>query len=78
MKGITVDSTCMYGFFFAEDDALPVERKGCRRKSRGTKDQLLINKMVLADCERKHKNLAMYGVGGLQESIRCCASLLDY
>ena len=38
---------------------MPVEQKGCTRKSRGTKDQLLIDKMVLADCKRKHKNLAM-------------------
>ena len=38
---------------------MPVEQNGCRRKSRGTKDQLLIAKMVLADCKRKHKNLAM-------------------
>ena len=45
--------------FFAENDALPAEQKGCRRKSRGTKDQLLIDNMVLADCKRKHKNLAM-------------------
>ena len=46
--------------FFVENDALPVEeQKGCRRKSRGIKDQLLIDKVVLADCKRKLKNLAM-------------------
>ena len=28
---------------------LPVEQKGCKRNSRGTKDQLLIDKMVLND-----------------------------
>ena len=56
MTGIIADS--MYDFF-VENDALPVEQNGCRRKSRGTKDQLLIAKMVLADCKRKHKNLAM-------------------
>ena len=56
MTGIIADS--MYEFF-VDNDALPVEQKGCRRKSRGTKDQLLIVKMVLADCKRKHKNLAM-------------------
>ena len=53
MTGIIADS--MYGFF-VENDALPVEQKGCRRKSRDKKDQLLIDKMVLADCKRKHKN----------------------
>ena len=26
---------------------LPDEQKGCRRRSRGTKDQLLINKIVI-------------------------------
>ena len=41
------------------NNALPIEQKGCRRKSRDTKDQLLIDKMVLADCKRKHENLAM-------------------
>ena len=56
MTGIIADS--MYEFFVG-NDALPVDQKGCRRKSRGTKDQLLIDKMVLADCKRKHKNLAM-------------------
>lgn len=56
MTGIVTHS--MYEFF-VENDALPVEQNGCRRKSRGTKDQLLIDEIVLADCKRKHKNLAM-------------------
>ena len=30
---------------------LPVEQKGCRKSSRGTKDQLLIDKMVLRNCK---------------------------
>ena len=38
---------------------LPVEQKGCRRNSRGTKDQLLIDKTVLNDCEKSHTNLRM-------------------
>ena len=42
-----------------ENEILPVEQKGCRRRSGGTKDQLLIDKSILADCKRKHKNLAM-------------------
>ena len=33
-----------------ESDILPMEQKGCRRKSRGTKDQILIDKMILNDC----------------------------
>lgn len=55
MSGIIADS--MYEFF-VENDALPVEQKGCRRKTRGTKEQLLIDKMALSDCKRKHKNVA--------------------
>lgn len=39
---------------------LPEEQKGCRRKSRGTKDQLLlIDNAILKDCKRRHQNLAM-------------------
>ena len=30
------------------------ERKGCRRNTRGTKDQILIDKMVLKNCRRRH------------------------
>ena len=35
------------------------EQKGCRRKSRGTKDQLLIDKMVLRSCKRHLCGLGM-------------------
>ena len=35
------------------------EQKGCHNGSRGIKDQLLIDKMVLRDCKRSHTNLAM-------------------
>ena len=43
-----------------EDKALlPDQQKGCRKNSRGTKDQLLIDKMVLRDARRGRKNLAM-------------------
>ena len=40
-------------------ELLPDEQKGCRRKSRGTKDQLLIDKTVLKDCKKRHTNLWM-------------------
>ena len=42
-----------------ESYILPGERKGCRKKGRGTKDQLLIDKMVLTDSKRRHKDLVM-------------------
>ena len=38
---------------------LPVEQKGYRRNSRGTRDQLLIDKTVLNDCKNRHTNLGM-------------------
>lgn len=56
MTGIIADS--MYELF-VENNAFPREQKGWRRKSRGTKDQLFIDKMVLAEFKRKCKNLAM-------------------
>ena len=40
------------------EDILPEEQKGCRRRSRRTKDQLLLDKAILKDCKR-HTNLAM-------------------
>ena len=45
--------------YLEESSLLPDEQKGCRRKSRGTKDQLLIDKMILKDAKRGSKNLAM-------------------
>ncbi|XP_030752876.1 uncharacterized protein LOC115879951 [Sitophilus oryzae] len=37
----------------------PVEQKGSCKQTRGTKDQLLIDKMVLKNCRRKQTNLHM-------------------
>ena len=42
-----------------ENGLLPEEQKGCRKQSRGTKDQLLIDKAVLKDCKERHTNLTM-------------------
>ena len=50
MTGIIAHSMCQ---FFVENDVLPVEQNGCRRNSTGTKDQLLIDKMVLANCKKE-------------------------
>ena len=47
-------------YAYLEDNSLlPCEQKGCRRKSRNTKDQLLIDQMILRDCKRRQRNLAM-------------------
>ncbi|XP_068738998.1 uncharacterized protein [Montipora capricornis] len=35
------------------------EQKGCRRNSRGTKDQLLIDKMIIKNCKRRKTGLGM-------------------
>ena len=41
------------------ENLLPEEQKGCRRKSRRTKDQLLIDKTILKDCRKRRTNLDM-------------------
>ena len=41
------------------NDILPDEQKGCRRRSRGTKDQLLIDKAVTREAKRKKRHLSM-------------------
>ena len=40
-------------------NSLPWEQKGCRKGSRGTKDQLLIDKMIVEDCKRWLTSLAV-------------------
>ena len=49
---------CIYNFLDVSDK-LPVEQKGCKKESRGTKDQLLIDKMILHDCRKRNTNLGM-------------------
>ena len=56
MTGIISEN--LYSFLESEG-SLPEEQKGCRKNSRGTKDQLLIDKAILKDCKRRHTNLAM-------------------
>jgi len=45
--------------FLEENQCLPEEQKGCRRKSRGTGDQLYIDKMILREVKVRKKSLAM-------------------
>ena len=40
------------------NDLLPDEQKGCRKRSRGTKDQLMIDKAMLRDAKMKKRLLA--------------------
>ena len=41
------------------NDLLASKQKACYRGSRGTKDQLLVDKMVLTEAHERHKNLYM-------------------
>ena len=48
----------MYNYLEQETN-LPEEQKRCKRGSRGTKDQLLIDKMLLKDCKKRQTHLSM-------------------
>ena len=48
----------IYGFL-EKEGILSEEQKGCRRKLKGTGDQLYIDKMLLQEEKRWKKNLAM-------------------
>ena len=48
------------------EKVLPSEQNGCHKGSRGTKDQLLIDKTVLRDCKKRYTNLAMAWIDNKQ------------
>ena len=56
LTGIITDKLYEY---IENQDLLPIEQKACRHRSRGTKDQLLINKAVIKNCKRRKTNLNM-------------------
>jgi hypothetical protein len=41
------------------NNLLPVEQKGCCKLSRGTKDQLLIDKLLLTNCKRRKTGMSV-------------------
>ena len=45
--------------YLEEKHLLPAKHKGCRRKSRGTKDQLLVDKLIIKNCKRRKTGLGM-------------------
>ena len=49
---------CTYSFLI-DSGLFSDEKKGCKRKSYGCKDQLLINKMILENCQNRNTNLSM-------------------
>ena len=48
--------------YLEQERLLPEEQKGCRQGSRGTKNQLVIDKIVLKDCNKRHTNLSMASI----------------
>ena len=42
-----------------QPNILLLEQKGCRKGSRGTKDQLLIDKMIVKNCKKRLTSLAV-------------------
>jgi len=42
-----------------ENNIIPPEQKGCRKGTRGTKDHLLIDKLILKQAKQKKKDLSM-------------------
>ena len=56
LSGILSDS--MYQHLETQN-LIPEEQKGCKRNSRGCKEQLLIDKLVMKHCKRTRKDLYM-------------------
>ena len=54
--GITTDKLYEH---ITNQDLLAEEQKWCRRGSRGTKGQLLVDKAVIKNCKRSKTNLKM-------------------
>ena len=54
MTGIIAN--CVYKYLEVYN-LIPVEQNGCRWNIRGTKFQLLIDQMVMNDCNKRHTNL---------------------
>ena len=71
LTGIIAET--MYGHLEG-NDILPEEHKDCKRKCRGTKDQLLIDKVILRDCKKRKTNLS----GSIIESLRFDPTFLNH
>ena len=56
LTGIIADGIYQY---LDDNQLLPEDQTGCRRRSKGTKDQLLIDKAFLTDCRKWHTNMVM-------------------
>jgi hypothetical protein len=47
--------------YMEDENLMPKEQKGCCRGSKGCKDQLLISKATLQECNRRKKKF-VYGM----------------
>ena len=56
LSGILSD--CLYNHLHSQG-LLPTEQKGISKGSRGAKSQLLVDKMIMKEAKRRHKNLQM-------------------
>ena len=73
--------------FMENENLLPEQQKGCRRKSRGTRDQLLIYKTTLKNVKKEEQILLWRGqiietpmilshIAGFQSVLTCLALLI--
>ena len=46
----------LFSFYRDEKFPVPLDQKECRKRSRGTKDQLSIDKAILDDFRKRHTN----------------------
>ena len=56
LTGVIAEEMYIY---LEREKILPEEQKRCKRGSRGTKDQLLIDKTILKGCKKRQTNLSM-------------------
>ena len=64
---ISEDMSC----FMENKNLLPEEQKDFRKKSRGTKDQLLIDKTILKDYRKRRTNLVMAWIDYRKTAYDC-------
>ena len=64
---ISEDMSC----FMENKNLLPEEQKDFRKNSRGTKDQLLIDKTILKDYRKRRTNLAMAWIDYQKTAYDC-------
>ena len=55
LTSIITERTCS---FLEQKESLPCEQKGCWKRSYGCKEQLLINRMIIENCDKKKRSLS--------------------